>query len=74
MRKALARATDEYDKNYQNSLVSELEYRDGINFKKGERVQVNGQDSSELVIVSPNGTKYKLTVPAAGALSTTTTV
>ena len=31
----------------------------------------NGNDSSEIVLVSPNGTKYKLEVNDAGAISTT---
>ena len=31
-----------------------------LTFKKGERIEVSGVDATELVLVSPNGTKYKL--------------
>jgi hypothetical protein len=62
------------DDNYQNYLVSEIEYRDGLSFKKGERIEANGVDSTELILVSPNGTKYKVQVDNNGNLSATATV
>ena len=73
-RKTLTRPSEIYDKNYLNYLISEIEYQTGITFNKGERILVGGGDSTELVLVSPNGTKYKVSVADNGTLSTSTTV
>ena len=45
--------------------------RSGLAFKKGERIEANGGDQTEVVLVSPNGTKYRITVDNSGNLSTT---
>ena len=37
---------------------------------KGERIEVNATDSTELVLISPNGTKYKISVDDAGNITT----
>ncbi len=74
MRQALTKPKNDYDQKYMNYLVSEVEQRDGLSFKKGERIEANGGDQTEVVLVSPNGTKYKLEVSDAGVLSTTATV
>jgi len=74
MRQALTKPKNEYDEKYMNYLVSEVEQRDGLSFKKGERIEANGGDQTEVVLVSPDGTKYKLEVSNAGVLSTTATV
>ena len=73
-RKTLTRPGEDYDKNYLNYLISEIEYQTGMTFNKGERIQINGGDATELVLVSPNGTKYKVSVTDNGTLSTSTTV
>lgn len=73
-RRALKRPGPVFNTEYQNYLVSEIEYRDGLSFKKGERVEVNGTDLTEIVLVSPDGSKFKLTVDNSGNLSTTTTI
>jgi|TARA_B100001059_G_scaffold18053_1_gene14825 uncharacterized cupredoxin-like copper-binding protein len=73
-RRALRKPLLKFDSDYQNYLVSEIEYRDGLSFKKGERIQVGGGDQTELVLVSPNGTKYKVSVADNGTLSATATV
>ncbi len=73
-RRALRKPLLKFDPDYQNYLVSEIEYRDGLSFKKGERIQVGGGDQTELVLVSPNGTKYKVSVADNGTLSATATV
>ena len=52
-------------------LINELEIRDGQTFKVGERIELNGQDDTQLIIISPDGTKFKLQVSNAGALSAT---
>ena len=36
-RKSLQKPSGNFDIDYQNYLVSEIEYRDGLSFKKGER-------------------------------------
>ena len=73
-RRTLTRPGENYDKNYLNYLISEIEYQTGMTFNKGERIQINGGDATELVLVSPNGTKYKVSVADDGTLSTSTTV
>ena len=73
-RKTLTRPGEDYDNNYLKYLISEIEYQTGITFNKGERIQVGGGDSTELVLVSPDGTKYKVSVDNSGNLSTATTV
>tara|TARA_Y100001970_G_scaffold62777_1_gene80266 strand:+ start:1801 stop:2031 length:231 start_codon:yes stop_codon:yes gene_type:complete len=70
-RKALRRPGLDFNSEYQNYLVSEIEYRDGLAFKKGERIEVNGGDQTELVLISPNGNKYKITVDNSGNLTAT---
>ena len=70
-RQALTKPGQNYDSSYQSYLVTEIEYRDGLTFKKGERIEANGGDQTEVVLVSPNGTKYKITVDNSGNLSTT---
>ena len=72
--RALRKPLLKFDADYQNYLVSEIEYRDGLSFKKGERIEVGGGDLTELVLVSPNGTKYKVSVANDGTLSATATV
>lgn len=73
-RRTLTRPGEDYDKNYLNYLISEIEYQTGMTFNKGERIQINGGDATELVLVSPNGTKYKVSVANDGSLSTSATV
>ena len=73
-RKTLTRPGEDYDKNYLNYLITEIEYQTGMTFNKGERIQINGGDATELVLVSPNGTKYKVSVADNGTLSATATV
>ena len=73
-RRTLTRPGEDYDKNYLNYLISEIEYQTGMTFNKGERIQIKGGDATELVLVSPNGTKYKVSVADNGTLSTSTTV
>ena len=65
---------DEYDRRFVDGLVGELEHRDGLNFKKGERIEANGGDQTEVVLVSANGTKYRLEVSDAGVVSTTAVI
>ena len=70
-RRSFTRPCEQYDREYQNYLVSELEYQSGLTFNKGERIEANGGDQTELVLVSPNGSKFKIQVDNSGNLSTT---
>lgn len=73
-RKTFAQPKDDYDKNYFSYLISELESMTGLTLSKGERIEINAGDQTELVLVSPNGTKHKLTVDNAGTITTTAVV
>jgi hypothetical protein len=66
----LQRPTFEYDTADQLSLRRALELADALNRKKNVDIEL-GQDE-KLVIRSPNGTRYYLTVSNVGALSATT--
>jgi hypothetical protein len=66
----LQRPTLEYDTADQLSLRRALELADALNRKKNVDIEL-GQDE-KLVIRSPNGTRYYLTVSNVGALSATT--
>ncbi len=61
---------DQVDRTYIVNLTNEIENLTSTTLFKGERIELNGADSSELILVSPNGTRYKLTVNDAGTLST----
>lgn len=73
-RKTFPKPTKEYDEQYMNRLVSDLEQSTTLILEKGSRIEANSNDSTELVLVSPNGTKYKLEVNNAGTISTTQVV
>tara|TARA_B100000513_G_C11848824_1_gene168585 strand:+ start:344 stop:571 length:228 start_codon:yes stop_codon:yes gene_type:complete len=73
-RKTFPKPTKEYDEQYMNRLVSDLEQSTTLILEKGSRIEANSNDSTELVLVSPNGTKYKLEVNDAGTISTTQVV
>ena len=70
-RRTLPQATAAYDFASTSQLINELEIRDGQAFKIGERMELNGQDDTQLIIISPDGTKFKLQVSNAGTLSAT---
>ena len=65
------RPGEQYDMEYQNYLVSELENQSGLTFNKGERIEANGGDQTEIVLVSPDGSKFKIQADNSGNLSTT---
>ncbi|MAE54549.1 MAG: hypothetical protein CMK23_01000 [Porticoccaceae bacterium] len=73
-RKTFPKPTKEYDEQYMNRLVSDLEQSTTLILEKGSRIEANSNDSTEIVLVSPNGTKYKLEVSDAGTISTTQVV
>ena len=73
-RKTFAQPKDDYDKNYFSYLISELESMTGLTLSKGERIEINAGDQTELVLISPNGTKFKIEVNNLGIITTTTVV
>ena len=70
-RRTLPQATATYDFSSTSQLINELEIRDGQSFKVGERIELNGQDDTQLILISADGTKFKLQVSDVGTLSTT---
>ena len=70
-RRTLPQATATYDFSSTSQLINELEIRDGQSFKVGERIELNGQDDTQLILISADGTKFKLQVSNTGTLSTT---
>ena len=70
-RRALPQAPQQYDSSFQSQLINELEIREGEAVKKGGRLELNGQDNTQLVLISADGTKYKIQVDNSGNLSTT---
>jgi hypothetical protein len=61
---------NDIDRDFVMSLVKEIEEITGLVLMKGERIEVNASDSTELVLISPNGTKYKISVDDAGNITT----
>jgi hypothetical protein len=62
-----------YSKTDQAEMRRELMGADARNLKKGEDATYSGdanKTAPRLIIVSPNGTRYRLLVDNAGALST----
>lgn len=70
-RRTLPQAAHAYNFTSQSQLINELEIRDGQSFKVGERMELNGQDDTQVILVSADGTKYRIEVSNAGVLSTT---
>ena len=65
----LPRPSEEYDRQQQAEANLTLEIADRGNFKRVEDVDL--ANSERLILVSSNGTRYKVVVSDAGALSTT---
>ena len=71
-RRTLSRPAEGQDpKGYLNYLIDEIEYITGITVAKGERFEIGDLDGTEIVLVSPNGSKYKIGVDNAGNITTT---
>ena len=66
MRK-LGRPPSKYDEKDQIALREAIERADGENVKKGQNYDLG---TSLLILTSPNGTRYAVTVDNAGTLST----
>lgn len=64
----LPSAAQEYDLRDQAQLRNLLERADVQNRKQGQDVEIRG---ARLILTSPNGTRYSVTVDNSGNLSTT---
>lgn len=64
----LPSAAPEYDLRDQAQLRNLLERADVQNRKQGQDVEIRG---ARLILTSPNGTRYSVTVDNSGNLSTT---
>lgn len=65
----LSPAPPTYDREDAQLMRKALESADMANFKKGQDLRL--QRSERLILASPNGTLYYLTVTNAGVLGTT---
>ena len=60
-------ASERYDPREQNSMRALIEREDLVNFKRNQDVEVR----TRLILASPNGTRYQVTVSNAGAIVVT---
>jgi len=60
-------ASDRYDQREQNLMRALIEREDLVNFKRNQDVEVR----TRLILASPNGTRYQVTVSNAGAIVVT---
>ena len=63
----LPKSADRYDPMDQDMTRSIIERDDLQNFKRNQDVEIR----TRLILASPNGTRYQLTVSNAGALVVT---
>lgn len=63
----LQRAPQTYAKDDQDRLRSDLEREDRDNLKRGRDIELG---DGRVIITSPNGSRFALTVDNAGALGT----
>lgn len=64
----LSRPPEQYSTRDQAEVRRTLQLEDAVNFKKGQDVRL--ARGERLVLYSPNGTAYQVTVDNAGNLST----
>tara|TARA_R100001460_G_scaffold1454_3_gene5516 strand:- start:980 stop:1186 length:207 start_codon:yes stop_codon:yes gene_type:complete len=57
---------EQYSASYQSSINLDLEQSDELNHKKNQDVEVG---AARLILRSPNGTRYSVTVDNSGTLS-----
>ena len=62
----LQNAPAQYSSTYQSSINLDLEQSDELNHKKNQDVEVG---AARLILRSPNGTRYSVTVDNSGTLS-----
>jgi hypothetical protein len=63
----LPRSSDKYDSRDQDATRALIEREDLINFKRNQDVEIR----TRLILASPNGTRYQVTVSNLGILTVT---
>ena len=63
----LPRSSDKYDPRDQDATRALIEREDLINFKRNQDVEIR----TRLILASPNGTRYQVTVSNLGILTVT---
>jgi hypothetical protein len=56
-----------YDRSYMSRLLTELNKRDVLTYKRGADVEIV---AARLILVAPNGGRWSVVVDNTGALST----
>ncbi len=59
----------DYDANYEIERNRNIESEDLLNRKKQQDIEIAGDEN--LILSSPNGTRFKITVSNTGTLTTT---
>ena len=57
-----------YNSGFFSNAFQQISQSLGLSYQKGSDIELNSAQS--LIIVSPNGTRYKIQVDNSGALST----
>lgn len=63
-------AREKYDRQADQEFRNAVERMDGENFKKRQHIDLGG-NAFYVILTSPNGTRYSVTVSNAGALVVT---
>ncbi len=63
----LPRSSEKYDPRDQDATRALIEREDLINFKRNQDVEIR----TRLILASPNGTRYQVTVSNLGILTVT---
>jgi len=63
----LPKSSDKYDARDQDAVRSIIERDDVLNFKRNQDVEIR----TRLILASPDGTRYEITVSDLGALTAT---
>ena len=58
-----------YNSGFFSNAFQQISQSLGLSYQKGSDIELNSEQS--LIIVSPNGTRYKIKVDNSGVLSTT---
>jgi len=65
----LPSAPHKYDRAHTQQMLEEIRRSDSENFKSGRDVRL--ERGERLILRSPNGTRFKITVDNAGVISAT---
>lgn len=66
----IASVPERYDSAWINALVAEIEGELSDALKRDQRLYIGTNVNTEIVMISPNGTRYKLGVADDGSIAT----